>query len=110
MRLLYHFQAAFLLPVLTAMVNQGLTTDRNQSVQTPQAVCVAPTRELAIQIYTDCRKFAFQTDIRPVVLYGGTALGYQMRQVENGANIVIGTPGRLLDVINRGKVGVLHLV
>ena len=42
--------------------------------------------------------------IRPVVVYGGTSLGYQMRQVENGANFVIGTPGRLLDIINRGKV------
>ncbi|CAG5122587.1 unnamed protein product, partial [Candidula unifasciata] len=101
--------AAFLLPVLTAMVNQGLTTDRHQSVQTPQAVCVAPTRELAIQIYTDCRKFAFQTDIRPVVLYGGTSLSHQMRELSNGANIVIGTPGRLLDVINRGKISLANV-
>ena len=97
-------QAAFLLPTLTAMVQRGLTTDGHQEVQTPQAICVAPTRELALQIYNDCRKFAYETDVRAVVLYGGTSMGYQLRQVENGANFVIGTPGRLLDVINRGKV------
>ncbi|KAK3711949.1 hypothetical protein RRG08_019366 [Elysia crispata] len=96
--------AAFLLPTLTSMITRGLTTDAHQEVQTPQAICVAPTRELALQIYNDCRKFAFETDIRAVVLYGGTSMGYQMRQVENGAHFVIGTPGRLLDVINRGKI------
>ncbi|CAL1541400.1 unnamed protein product, partial [Lymnaea stagnalis] len=96
--------AAFILPVLTAMINSGLTTDQHQEVQLPQAICVAPTRELALQIYNDCRKFAYETDIRAVVLYGGTSLGYQMRQVENGAHFVIGTPGRLLDVIARGKI------
>ncbi|GFO03223.1 ATP-dependent RNA helicase vasa, isoform a [Plakobranchus ocellatus] len=96
--------AAFLLPTLTSMITRGLTTDAHQDVQTPQAICVAPTRELALQIYNDCRKFAFETDIRAVVLYGGTSVGYQLRQVENGANFVIGTPGRLIDVINRGKI------
>ncbi|XP_005113588.2 ATP-dependent RNA helicase ded1 [Aplysia californica] len=96
--------AAFLLPVLTSMVTSGLTTDKYQEVQLPQAICVAPTRELALQIYNDCRKFSYETEVRAVVLYGGTSVGYQMRQVENGANFVIGTPGRLLDVINRGKI------
>lgn len=96
--------AAFLLPTLTSMITSGLTTDAHQEVQTPQAICVAPTRELALQIYNDCRKFAYETDIRAVVLYGGTSTGYQMRQVENGAHFVIGTPGRLLDFINRGKI------
>ena len=104
----FSLQAAFLLPTLTAMYRKGLTTDQYQDVQTPQAICVAPTRELALQIYNDCRKFALHTDLRAVVLYGGTSVGYQLRQVESGANFVIGTPGRLLDVINRGKVR--HLV
>lgn len=97
-------QAAFLLPVLTSMIQKGLTTDKYQDVQYPQTICVAPTRELALQIYNDCRRFAYETDVRAVVLYGGTSLGYQIKQIEQGANIVIGTPGRLLDVINRGKV------
>lgn len=98
-----------MLPVLTSMINKGLTTDRYQEVQLPQAICVAPTRELALQIYNDCRKFAYQTDIRAVVIYGGTSVGYQLKQVEQGANFVIGTPGRLLDFIARGKVFHMHL-
>ncbi|XP_055886537.1 ATP-dependent RNA helicase DDX4-like isoform X1 [Biomphalaria glabrata] len=105
--------AAFLLPVLTSMIQKGLTTDKYQDVQYPQTICVAPTRELALQIYNDCRRFAYETDVRAVVLYGGTSLGYQIKQIEQGANIVIGTPGRLLDVINRGKVNlsqVLYLI
>ncbi|KAK7101265.1 hypothetical protein V1264_024070 [Littorina saxatilis] len=96
--------AAFILPVLTAMYQQGLTTSSFSPVQEPQAIVVAPTRELATQIYTEARKFAARTDIRPVVVYGGTSVGHQMRQVENGANIVVGTPGRLLDFIEKGKI------
>lgn len=97
-------QAAFLLPVLTAILEQEVVIDENEDVQKPQAVCIAPTRELALQIYNDCRKFAYRSNIRAVVLYGGTSLEYQMKQIEKGAHFVIGTPGRLLDVISRGKV------
>lgn len=97
-------QAGFILPVLTSMVQEGLTTSKFSQVQEPQAVIVAPTRELAIQIYTEACKFAYRTDIRPVVVYGGTSVVYQLRQVEQGANIIVGTPGRLLDFIQKGKV------
>ena len=41
---------------------------------------------------------------RPVVVYGGTSVGHQLAQVERGCNIVVGTPGRLLDFLRRGKV------
>ncbi|CAG5120279.1 unnamed protein product [Candidula unifasciata] len=96
--------AAFLLPVLTALIKKGLTMDQHEEFQRPRAICVAPTRELALQIYNDCRKFAYQTEVRAVVLYGGTSVDYQMKQVECGAHFIIGTPGRLLDVINKGKI------
>lgn len=97
-------QAAFILPVLTAMVRNGLTTGKFSEVQEPQAIVIAPTRELVLQIYGEARKFAFGTDIRPVVVYGGTSVAHQLRQVEQGAHFVVGTPGRLLDFVNRGKV------
>lgn len=66
---------------------------------------VAPTRELAVQIFMDARKFAHGTMLRAVVLYGGTSVGYQLRQVEQGTHILVGTPGRLIDIIGKGKVG-----
>ena len=97
-------QAAFLLPVLTGMSKAGGGSSSFSAVQEPQALIIAPTRELAVQIYMDARKFAHGTMLRPVVLYGGTSVGYQLRQVEQGTNILVGTPGRLMDVIGKGKV------
>lgn len=93
-----------MLPVLTGMMNAGLSSSQFSQVQEPGALVVAPTRELAVQIYNDARKFAYGTMLRPVVLYGGTSTSYQIRQVEQGAHIVIGTPGRLIDIFGKGKV------
>lgn len=45
-----------------------------------------------------------RTCVRPVVVYGGVNTGYQMREIEKGCNVLCGTPGRLLDMIGRGKV------
>ncbi|XP_046585574.1 probable ATP-dependent RNA helicase DDX4 isoform X6 [Haliotis rubra] len=97
--------AAFLLPTLTCMVKEGLTTSQFSEVQEPQAIIVAPTRELVVQIHSDARKFSWGTEVRPVVVYGGTSVGHQLREVERGAHIVVGTPGRLLDFIEKGKIG-----
>ncbi|CAC5419578.1 DDX4 [Mytilus coruscus] len=101
--------AAFLLPVLTGMMNNGLTGSSFSVVQEPQALVVAPTRELAVQIFTDAKRFTHGTMLRPVVLYGGTSLGHQLRNVEQGAHIVVGTPGRLIDVIGKGKISLEKL-
>ena len=102
-------QAAFILPVLTAMVNEGLASSAFSGQQEPQAIVIAPTRELAIQIAQETKKFSVRTDVRPVVVYGGTSVGHQLKQIESGCNIVIGTPGRLLDFIEKGKVKKIHV-
>lgn len=65
---------------------------------------MSPTRELTLQIYNEARKFVHGSVYRPVVAYGGTSVGHQLAQVERGANIVVGTPGRLMDFLRRGKV------
>ena len=98
-------QAAFLLPVLTGMMTNGLEGSSFSEVQEPAAIVVAPTRELVIQIFNEARKFSFGSMLRPVVVYGGTSVGHQLREVERGSHLVVATPGRLLDFINRGKVG-----
>ena len=98
-------QAAFLLPVITGMLNHGITGGGMFEVkQCPQCVCIAPTRELAIQIYNEARKFSYQTSLRAVVVYGGTSVGHQLRQVEQGCHLLVATPGRLADFVGRGKV------
>ena len=97
-------QAAFLLPVLTAMLRNGVEGSAFSVVQEPQAIIVGPTRELVTQIHHEAHKFAFNTIIRPVVVYGGVTSSHQAREVGKGAHMVIGTPGRMIDFIRRGYV------
>ncbi|KAF3857484.1 hypothetical protein F7725_009343, partial [Dissostichus mawsoni] len=97
--------AAFLLPILQQLMADGVAASSFSELQEPEAIIVAPTRELINQIYLEARKFAFGTCVRPVVVYGGVATGHQIRDVLKGCNVLCGTPGRLLDVIGRGKIG-----
>uniref|UniRef100_A0A667ZFB9 RNA helicase n=1 Tax=Myripristis murdjan TaxID=586833 RepID=A0A667ZFB9_9TELE len=101
--------AAFLLPILQKLMSDGVAASRFSELQEPEALIVAPTRELINQIYMEARKFSFGTCVRPVVVYGGISTGHQLREVERGCNVLCGTPGRLLDVIGRGKVGLSKL-
>ncbi|XP_076440930.1 ATP-dependent RNA helicase DDX4-like [Babylonia areolata] len=96
--------AAFLLPVLTAMVTRGLESSEYSQQKEPQAVVVAPTRELASQIYVEALKFSNGTSVEPAVVYGGTDKRYQRSRIMKGANLVVGTPGRLLDFIGENTI------
>ncbi|XP_072303944.1 probable ATP-dependent RNA helicase DDX4 [Eucyclogobius newberryi] len=101
--------AAFLLPILQQLMADGVAASQFSELQEPEAIIVAPTRELINQTYLEARKFAHGTCVRPVVVYGGVNTGHQIRDLCRGCNIICGTPGRLLDVINRGKVGLSKL-
>ncbi|XP_062417302.1 probable ATP-dependent RNA helicase DDX4 isoform X1 [Pungitius pungitius] len=101
--------AAFLLPILQQLMVDGVAASSFSEQQEPEAIIVAPTRELIHQIYLEARKFAFGTCVRPVVVYGGVSTGYQIRDLLKGCNVLCGTPGRLMDVIGRGKVGLTKL-
>ncbi|XP_062899009.1 probable ATP-dependent RNA helicase DDX4 [Mobula hypostoma] len=96
--------AAFLLPIIEMLLKGKAAACRSQEFQQPEVVIVAPTRELINQIYLEARKFSYGTTVKPVVLYGGTSIAHQIRQVLQGCNILCGTPGRLLDIISKGKV------
>ncbi|KAI3366259.1 hypothetical protein L3Q82_009727, partial [Scortum barcoo] len=101
--------AAFLLPILQQLMADGVAASRFSELQEPEAVIVAPTRELINQIYLEARKFSFGTCVRSVVVYGGVSTAHQMREISKGCNVLCGTPGRLLDMIGRGKVGLSKL-
>nr|AGI15327.1 vasa-like protein [Paralichthys olivaceus] len=101
--------AAFLLPILQQLMADGVAASRFSELQEPEAIIVAPTRELICQIFLEARKFAFGTCVRPVVVYGGVSTGHHIREISRGCNILCGTPGRLLDMIGRGKVGLQKL-
>lgn len=72
-----------------------------------QMLVLSPTRELAIQIAKDIKDYAKKLkNIKTVAVYGGTQLSSQIRALNKGCQIVVGTPGRMLDLIRRGKLDV----
>ena len=99
--------AGFLFPVIAIMLKKGALPepdiDRRRCAYI-SALVLAPTRELASQIFDEAQKFCYCTGIRPVVVYGGAAMQQQQSQLERGADIVVATPGRLVDLIDRGKI------
>ncbi|WP_273403433.1 DEAD/DEAH box helicase [Actinobacillus porcinus] len=93
--------AAFSLPLLAQI-------DTNEKY--PQMLVMAPTRELAIQVAEACEQFTKHAKgVRVVTLYGGQRYDIQLRALRQGAQVVVGTPGRILDHINRGTLDLSSL-
>ena len=88
--------AAFGLPLI-----QRIDTSR----RVPQALVLAPTRELCLQIAGDLADFAkYVPDLEILPVYGGSSIESQIRALRSGVQIIVATPGRLIDLINRGVV------
>ncbi len=85
--------AAFALPIL-----HNLEPGR----RTPQALVLAPTRELALQVAEAMINFGQFCNVQVLAVYGGAAYARQISQLRRGVDVVVGTPGRLLDMMNRG--------
>lgn len=75
----------------------------------PTSLILAPTRELVSQIYDEGRKFAYRSWVRPCVVYGGADIGSQLRQIERGCDLLVATPGRLVDLIERGRISLANI-
>ncbi|KAL5084969.1 DEAD-box ATP-dependent RNA helicase [Trichoderma cf. simile WF8] len=75
----------------------------------PTSLILAPTRELVSQIYEESRKFAYRSWVRPCVVYGGADIGSQLRQIERGCDLLVATPGRLVDLIERGRISLCNI-
>ncbi len=99
---------AFLLPMFRHILDQP-PLDYEEG---PISIILAPTRELAIQIYSECKKFCKHLKLRPVCVYGGTGISEQIADLKRGAEIVICTPGRMIDMLaaNNGRVTNLRRV
>jgi ATP-dependent RNA helicase DeaD len=87
--------AAFGLPLLQAV-------DTNKRLV--QALVLAPTRELAVQITNEIRKLGAYTGVKLVTIYGGQSINVQIDTLERGVHAVVGTPGRIIDHIKRGTL------
>ncbi len=91
--------AAFGIPMLEHILNNGGI----------QGLIIAPTRELAMQITTELRKVGKFTGIKIATIYGGQGMGIQLDALRNKPEVVVATPGRLIDHINRGTVKVNNI-
>ena len=70
---------------------------------------MAPTRELVSQIYDEARKFTYRSWVRTAVVYGGADIGSQLRQIERGCDLLAATPGRLIDLLERGRISLSNV-
>ena len=70
----------------------------------PLVVIVVPTRELAIQIFDEARRMCYRSMLRPCVVYGGLPMGISLDELGKGCDILIATPGRLCDLMDKPHV------
>ncbi|KAI1434813.1 P-loop containing nucleoside triphosphate hydrolase protein [Xylaria sp. CBS 124048] len=107
--------AAYLIPILHHLTGKAkkLTAPRPsaENIATgtrvraePLVVIVVPSRELAVQIFNEARKFCYRTMLRPCVIYGGAPLRTQIDNIAQGCDILVASPGRLIDMIERPNI------
>jgi len=90
--------AAYLLTLLSRMMRQ----ERTSEIQNPRGLIIAPTRELAVQIASDAEKLSAHTPCRVHVVFGGIDYKKQQNRFADGVDLLIGTPGRLIDYHRKG--------
>ncbi|KAM3432236.1 hypothetical protein MY4824_006670 [Beauveria thailandica] len=108
--------AAYLIPILSFLMGKAkklaaprpnpvtFCEGRDEVIAEPLVLIVAPTRELAVQIFNEARKFCYRTMLRPGVVYGGVPVADQVHLLNRGCDVLIGTPGRLVAFINKPRV------
>jgi len=97
---------AFLVALMNRLLTQPALAERKP--EDPRALILAPTRELAIQIHKDALKFGASTGIRFALVYGGVDYEKQRELLQQGVDVIIATPGRLIDYVKQHKVVSLH--
>ena len=94
---------AFLVAMMNRLLTQPAVAERKDS--DPRALVIAPTRELAIQIDKDARNIGRHTGLKTALIYGGVDYDKQRQQLKDGCDIIIATPGRLLDYYKQQVFG-----
>ncbi|KAG2683246.1 hypothetical protein I3760_10G024200 [Carya illinoinensis] len=97
--------AAFCFPIISGIMReQYVQRPRAARTAYPLALILSPTRELSCQIHDEVKKFSYQTGVKVVVTYGGAPINQQWRELERGVDILVATPGRLVDLLERARV------
>jgi len=104
--------AAFCFPIISGILKSRPPQRQQRSSRTacPLALILSPTRELSAQIHEEAKKFAYQTGVRVVVAYGGAPITNQLRELERGVEILVATPGRLMDLLERARVSLQNIM
>ena len=97
---------AFLVALMNRLLSRPALADRKP--EDPRALILAPTRELAIQIHKDAVKFGSDLGLRFALVYGGVDYDKQRELLQQGVDVIIATPGRLIDYVKQHKVVSLH--
>ncbi|KAJ0977792.1 hypothetical protein J5N97_013266 [Dioscorea zingiberensis] len=104
--------AAFCFPIISGIIRHcGLRQRpaRKARIANPVALILSPTRELSSQIHDEVKKFSYLTGIKVAVAYGGAPMYQQLRDLEKGVDILVATPGRLVDLIERARVALQEI-
>jgi superfamily II DNA/RNA helicase len=102
--------AAFVLPALNRMALQPQgPMQKHRMTSVPRVLVLTPTRELAQQVADQAGQYSRHLRVRIVCLYGGAPYPVQNRQLQRGVDLLVATPGRLMDHIERGRVDLSHL-
>ncbi|OQD83410.1 hypothetical protein PENANT_c017G04874 [Penicillium antarcticum] len=109
--------AAFLIPIISKLMgkarklaaprpntSEGFNPSTDAVRAEPLVLVVCPTRELATQIFDEARRLCYRSMLRPCVVYGGAPSGLQREELQKGCDILIATPGRLLDFMQQTRV------
>ena len=105
----------FLFPVLSESFKTGPSPVPESAKRSfvkkayPTALILAPTRELATQIFDEAKKFTYRSWVKAAVVYGGADVGAQLREISHGCDLLVATPGRLSDLLERGRVSLANI-
>ncbi|KAL3532349.1 hypothetical protein ACH5RR_005870 [Cinchona calisaya] len=111
--------AAYCFPIISRILRRdhkknpaGIVTEDgclSLKIACPLALILAPTRELSCQIHEEAKKFSNNTGLKVVVVYGGAPIYQQFRNLKKGVDILVATPGRLIDMIERARVSLRNV-
>lgn len=96
--------AAFAIPIIHLLLQRNADLELSSSFCEPQALIVSPTRELTMQIWQEIVKFSYSSYLKTAVAYGGTSVIHQGGKLSAGCHILVATPGRLMDFVDRGRI------
>jgi len=110
--------AAYLIPIVSKLMGRvskiggpridtravDYNPERDRVIAQPLVVIICPTRELAHQIFNEARRISYRSKLIPACVYGGTPVKYNIQQLSKGCDILIGTPGRMVDLMDKPHI------